>query len=127
MRRRAPVSPTAVEVGVGERVGAGEGVGEGADRFGQRRARSGQQPGGERAGAGDRHLLAEHRAHRQLVGVGGGRDPASGGAGDQRGERGIGAEDVVDGGRVGVEVEHPAAAGDGRAEVAQLGQRAAGR
>ena len=55
---------------------------------------------------------------------------ASGEAGTRRpgapatsgGQRRVGAEHVVDGGGVGVEVEHPPAAGDRRPEVAQLGQ-----
>ncbi len=110
------------EVGVDQRLGAGEGVGQRADRLGQRRPGGGQQPRGERAGAGHRHLLAEDRAHRRLRRVRRRRHPAAGRAGDQRRERGIGAQHLVDGGGIGVQVEHPAGAGHRGGEVAQRGQ-----
>ena len=114
--------PDGGEVGVGQCLRAREGVGEGADRLGQGSARRGDHACGQRARAGHGHLLAEHRPDRQLRGVRRRRDAAAGCGGDERRERRVRAQDVVHGGRVGVEVEHPAAPGDGGTEVAELGQ-----
>ena len=65
---------------------------------------------GERPGADDGHLLAEHGAHGELGRRR--REPASAGRAcrDERGERRIGAEHRVDGDGIGVEVEQPPAA-----------------
>ena len=97
-------------------------MGERADRLREAGACGADHPCGEGARAGDRDLLAEHPADGELGGVGRGRHPASRRGGDQPGERGVRAQCVVDGCRVGVQVEHPPAAGDRRAEVAQVGQ-----
>jgi hypothetical protein len=114
--------PDRNEVGLGQGGGAGKGVGEGADRFGQRSARGRDQSRGEGAGAGDRDLLAQDRPDGELVGVGGSGHAPSGRGGDQARQGRVGAEDVVHRGRIGVQVEHPAAAGDGGTEVAEVGQ-----
>ena len=81
------------------------------------------EPGRDRAGAGDRDLLADHRPHRHLGAVDRARDPHARPGGDQRREQRVGREDLVDRGRVGVEVEQPPDAGDRGHHVARVGQR----
>ena len=73
---------------------------------------------GPRAGDGD--LLADDRPHGDLERIDGARRTPPGRGGDERGEHRVGAEDGVDGDRVGVEVEQAAQAADGRAEVAPV-------
>ncbi len=73
-----------------------------------------------RAGGGGRDLLAEHHPHRlarlrRPCGALGGRAP-----GHRRRQRRVVGQRLVDGLRVGVEVEEPAAAGDGGRHVAQV-------
>ena len=65
----------------------------------------------ERAGRGHRDLLAEHRAHGQLEPVVAARHAQPGPGPDQRGEQAVRGQRGVDGRRVGVGVQHPAAAG----------------
>ena len=69
------------------------------------------------------HLLAEHDPDGELVLVDGAGHPAPGCLGDPRGELGVGAEGLVDGYGIGVEVEQAAAAGDGELQVAVVGER----
>ncbi len=57
-----------------------------------------------------------------LLRVGGARRAQSGPGGDQRGEPGVGAEPLVDGVRVGVQVEQPSQPLYGGGEVARVGE-----
>ena len=112
-RQRLGVEP-------GQHVGRGEVVGEPAVRPGERLPVRRHQPAGDGAGAGHRDLLADHGAHRHLGAVDGAGDPDAGQRGDERAEQRVGAEELVDGGRVGVEVEQPAYPRDGRYDVARV-------
>ncbi len=69
------------------------------------------------AGGGRGHLLSEDRADGELRLVDRARHPAAGRLVDQGRERGVGPQLLVDGDRVGVEVEQPAAAADGDGQV----------
>ena len=108
-------------VGLRERGGRREQVRDAAERALERLAVRGDQPAGERGGARQRDLLAEHGAHRQLVAVDvarrrGARAPRAraGRAAASRAER------LGHGVRVGVEVEQRPAALHRGAEVAQV-------
>ena len=76
--RRAPVSPTADRSASARAAARGKAWVRLPTGSASGRARRGHHPRGEGAGAGDRDLLAEHRADGELVGVGGGRHPPSG-------------------------------------------------
>ena len=65
-------------VDAGQGRGRGERARHGADRPRHRRSVVAHQPAGQRGGAGQRHLLAEHGSHRQLVGVDVAGHPPSG-------------------------------------------------
>ena len=65
--------------------------------------------------------------HGHLVGVGGARRAQTGPCGDERGEARVGAEPLVDGVRVGVQVEQAPQPPHGRGQVAQVGEVDAGR
>jgi hypothetical protein len=80
-----------------------------------------------RVGAGRRgaDLLAEDRPQRHLVLVDRAGDAPAGCGADERLERGIVGQGVVDGHGVGVEVEEPTGAGHGDGEVAHVAQRQA--
>lgn len=82
----------------------------------------GDQAGRVGAGGGRGHLLAEHGADGELGLVDRARHPAARAPLDQRGEQRVGAEPLVDGDRVGVQVEQAAAAADGHGQVAQVAQ-----
>ena len=124
----------------GERPAAGLGQGEGA-RVDLRDGRSCREQVGETAcrvvdllaerrreptgvGTGGRgaDLLAKDGPQGELVFVHGPGHPSARRLGDQRSEHLVLAELGVDGNRVGVEIEQPAAAGDGHRQVPQVGQ-----
>jgi hypothetical protein len=101
-----------------ERGGGREGPPEGAalvdERGRQRVAQGGHEAAGDRPGGPGRDLLAEHDAQRELAPVDAARHaPAGGGLHGGAQERIVG-ERGVDGHRVGVQVEQPAAARDRR-------------
>ncbi len=73
---------------------------------------------GPRAGHGD--LLPDDRPNRDLERVDGARRTPARRGRDGRGERPVGAEDGVDGDRIGIEVEQPTQTADGRAEIAPV-------
>ena len=104
-----------------------EAVGEAAVRGWERLAERVHHAPGERAGARDRHLLAEHGADRELGTVDVAWDPDAGGGVDEVGDPRVAKEVLVDGDRVGIEVEQAPAALDRRSEVGDVGeaQRAA--
>ena len=109
-------------VEAGQRLGGREEVGEAALGVVDRLAVRGDQPGRVGAGRGRGDLLAEHRPYGELRRVDGARHPAARRLVDQRREQRVGAQLVVDGDRVGVQVEHPAAAADRDGQVAQVGE-----
>ena len=80
------------------------------------------EPGRVGAGRRRRDLLAEHRPHGELGAVDRARHPAARRGRDQRREQRVGGELVVDGDRVGVEVQQAAAAAGRGRQVAQVGQ-----
>ncbi|CAM5269945.1 hypothetical protein SCYAM73S_01785 [Streptomyces cyaneofuscatus] len=74
------------------------------------------------AGGGGGDLLAEDRAYGELGTVHRTRHPAAGSRLHQRGEQRVGAQPVVDGDRVRVQVQEPAAPADRLGEVAGVGE-----
>ncbi len=80
---------------------------------------AGGQPPRQGAGRRDRHLLADHRAHRQLEAVIRAGHPQAGTRRDQRRERLVGGQRGGDRLRVGVEVEKLPAPGHHLADAAQ--------
>ena len=89
-------------------------------RAGQRLAVRGRQPPGGGARGGERDLLAQDGAHRELGAVDGARHAQPRCGPDQRTEERIGAEVLGDHVRIGVEVEQPPAALTGRRGVAAV-------
>ena len=69
-----------------------------------------------------RHLLAEHHPHRELLLVDRPRNPLPGRLGDQRRQVRVGAQRVDDRLGVGVEVQQPPAPGDRRGQIAEVVQ-----
>jgi len=65
-------------------------------------------PRGERPGAADRDLLAQHRAHRQFVPVDVADQPPPRGAANERPDQRVGAQPRDDRLRIGIEVEQRA-------------------
>ena len=110
-------------IGVGDRRGFGETVREAAVGARERFPAGDDQASGVGARTARRHLLAEHGPQRELRRIDGAGHAPAGRLGDQRRERGVGREVGVDGDRVGVEVEQPAAPVHGGGEVAQVGER----
>ena len=89
---------------------------------GQRLAVALHDARGVRARGRDRDLLAEHGAHDDLRAVDAARHAQPGARGDERREQRVAREHRGDRDGVGVEVEQPAAARDGDAEVAHVGE-----
>ena len=110
----------------GESIGRREHVGEPVVGNGQQVTGRLDDAGGDGAGAGDRHLLADHAAHRDLERVDGARGASPWRLGDERLEDRIVTEHGIDGDRVGVEVEEPAETLDGRGQIAPVGERQLG-
>ena len=106
----------------GESIGRREHVGEPVVGDGQQVTGCLDDAGGDGAGAGDRHLLADHAAHRDLERVDGARGASPWRLGDERLEDRIVTENGIDGDRVGVEVEEPAETLDGRGQIAPVGE-----
>ena len=73
-------------------------------RLGRRR----HELGRHRARPGDRHLLPDHGPDRGFERIDAARSASARRAGHEWSEDGVGAQRVVDGDRVGVEVEQPA-------------------
>lgn len=80
------------------------------------------QPGRVGPGGGRGDLLAEHRPYGELGLVDGPWHPATRCLVHQRREYGIGAQLLVDGDRVGVQIEHAATAADGDGQVPQIAE-----
>lgn len=68
---------------------------------------------GERAGGGERDLLAEYRADRELAAIDGARHPKAGPGGDERAEDRVAREVRVGRGRVGAEEARDGVLGGG--------------
>ncbi len=102
----------------GQRFGGRKAPFDVAGGSGQQFAVRGRQPAGDGAGRGDAHLLADHGSHRDLERVGGARHADPGPRCNQWRERGIAAQVLVDGGRVGAGVGHSRHDGIGRTAVA---------
>ena len=92
-----------------------------ARRVGDLLAASGHKPAGVRACRRGGHLLPEHRAHRELGGVDGARNPAARGLVHEWREQRVAAKQIADGRRVGVEVEQAPAAADRDRQIPQIG------
>ena len=90
------------------------------DRALERLAVGGDQPCSVSHGSGDRDLLAEHRAHRELVRVDVAGDAPSRRRADERADGLIRAERREHGLRIGVEVEQRPGARHGRVEVGRV-------
>ena len=97
-------------------------MGEAGDRRGHRPAVLGDQPGGDRAGAGHADLLADHGADRGLVAVDLAGHPEPGRAADQRPDHRVLGEVVVHRQRVAVGVERGGGPARPRRGVAQVGE-----
>jgi acrylyl-CoA reductase (NADPH) len=104
----------------GERVRRREQGGHRAARAREALAVLGDQPAGGGARRRNRHLLAEHRAHRQLGAIDASRNPQARGSRHERADERIAAQVRGDGGGVGVEVQQPAAALHRRGLVARV-------
>ena len=89
---------------------------------GTRLAVARRDPAEHGARRGHRHLLADDRAHAELEAVDASGHAQSGARAHERRQRAILGELGRDGERVGVQVEQPAAARDGRGQVAQVGE-----
>ena len=111
-----------VVVGLRHGGGVGEDVRERAVGRRQRLAVALHDARGMRARRGHRDLLPEHCAHGDLGAVDAARHAQAGMRGDERREQRVAPEHGRDRGRVGVQVEQPAAARDGHAEVAHVAE-----
>jgi hypothetical protein len=80
------------------------------------------QPAAERAGRGDRHLLAEQRPDRQFVAIHVAGGAAPGTRPRQRAEERVGTQEVRYRDRVRVQVEQPPGPLHGDADVAQIAE-----
>ena len=93
------------EVGVGERLGPRKEVRESVLRLVERCAECAHHPPGERRRAAHRHLLAEHRPHRELEAVPRPGHPETRAARHQRRQHAAASQVVRDQRRIRVEVE----------------------
>ena len=133
--RRRGARPAGLAAGQARRVDGGkvgrrrEEMRDAALRGRQRRAVGVHQAGREGPRGGHRDRLPEDRPDGQLRAVDGTGGATAGHRAHEVGEHGVPAQRLVDRDRVGVEVEQAAAAGDGRPQVAQVGQgeRCSGR
>lgn len=100
----------------------GEQVGEAALGVVDPVAVGGDQAGGVGAGGGRGHLLAQHRAQCELGLVDRAGHAPAGCLVHQGCEDRVGAQPVVDGDRVGVQVEQAPAAGESDGQVAQVAE-----
>ncbi|MDQ0948485.1 hypothetical protein QFZ24_002408 [Streptomyces phaeochromogenes] len=80
------------------------------------------QAGRVRTGRGRGDLLAQHRAYGELGLVDRTRHPAARRLVDERGQQRVRTQLVVDRDRIGVQVEHAAAAADGDGQVAHVAE-----
>lgn len=104
----------AFRFGLREDGGLGEEVGEAAARGVERLAVPAHEPLGLRR--------ARQCPHRQFVGIGGSRGPQPRPGGDQWREPFVAAEPLVDGVRIGVEVEEPPQPPHAGGQVARVGE-----
>ena len=72
------------------------------------------------AGAGDRDLLTDDRADGELEAVDRAGDAEAGRLGDEGSEQAVGAEQVIDGDGIGVEVEEVTRPGDRRGQIPEV-------
>ena len=122
IRRAGPVRTSAPRSAIAAEVGNSRSAPGTASAGGSRSPSAAASRAGRRAGRRDRHLLAQQRADRRLGAVDRARQPDARHLLDGRGERRIGAQQLVDGDRVGVEVEQAPHPGHGGPEVARVGQ-----
>ena len=80
------------------------------------------QPGGVGAGRGGGDLLADHGPEGELGRVDRAGDAPTGALVDQWGQHRITAQEIVDGNRVGIEIEQASAPVDGNGKIAEVGQ-----
>ena len=113
-----PVRPT--PPGVGKRW-----VNE-PDRLGQRLARGLDQPTGHCARTRHRDLLADHRTHRELEAVSRPGHTTPGIARHQRSDERLTPQRLVDGHRVGVEIEQLTAPRHRGRQIAEIGEHEVG-
>ena len=105
---RAPVSPNSAQAGGGERFRRREDVGEAElTESGDGGTEAFHQAPRDRARAGDRHLLADDRAHADLERIPGPDGAQAGQPDDARADQRVVPERPVGGGEIDVQVEQP--------------------
>src|SRR5690606_8637673 len=104
----------------GKPLNRGKDMGEPAGRIAYRLTVRKQQPLGMGSGRLDRYLLAEHHPHREFGFIDGAWNALPRSLAPQRRELRISGKGLDDGFRIRVEVQQPAAAGDGSGEIPKI-------